>query len=386
MENFDFILENINIMKSVKTVKSLLFKVKMDGIGTVNFDGSDARWNVSRYGNPAIYNLYGGKNNNIKVAKSEYRQVGTDENGAPLYKRTLKISSECLRHAIFERDYDVINGRIMRNDAFLSSFISSPAALLRGYMFADDKETIKAKSPVTIGAAIETSGAVITPEVGSVSGDKGDTSLFYTENTGRTKYETKGFVNLKQLEFLSCDNFFERRAVKSPWVETENGMLNTAFRQRYGKVPYSLGIYTATANAFTKHIGERGLHFSIDFRKYLIVEFFKRLLSVNITRSGSFAKVSEISVKPVYDGLKDTFENNDGWVGLSSEAEIEKFVESLDIYDFYEECDNDAKAVMDELRILEEKRKEEKDKKNNNKKKSESKTEEANNEDGSYTL
>ena len=386
MENFDFILENINIMKSVKTVKNLLFKVKMDGIGTVNFDGSDARWNVSRYGNPAIYNLYGGKNNNIKVAKSEYRQVGTDENGAPLYKRTLKISSECLRHAIFERDYDVINGRIMRNDAFLSSFISSPAALLRGYMFADDKETIKAKSPVTIGAAIETSGAVITPEVGSVSGDKGDTSLFYTENTGRTKYETKGFVNLKQLEFLSCDNFFERRAVKSPWVETENGMLNTAFRQRYGKVPYSLGIYTATANAFTKHIGERGLHFSIDFRKYLIVEFFKRLLSVNITRSGSFAKVSEISVKPVYDGLKDTFENNDGWVGLSSEAEIEKFVESLDIYDFYEECDNDAKAVMDELRILEEKRKEEKDKKNNNKKKSESKTEEANNEDGSYTL
>mgnify|MGYP006954666308 FL=1 len=166
-------------------------------------------------------------------------------------------------------------------------------------------------------------------------------------------------------------------------------MLNVAFKQRYGKVPYSLGVYTATANAFTKHIGEYGLHFNMDFRKYLIVEFFKRLLSVNITRSGSFARVSEISVKPVYDGLKDTFENNDGWIGLSSEAEIGEFVERLNIYDFYEECDNDAKAVMDELRILEEKKKkekEEKDKKNNNKKKSESKTEEASNEDGSFTL
>ena len=42
MEKFDFNLKNINIMESVKTVKSLLFKVKMDGIGTVNFDGSDA--------------------------------------------------------------------------------------------------------------------------------------------------------------------------------------------------------------------------------------------------------------------------------------------------------------------------------------------------------
>lgn len=384
MGKFDFNY-NTNIMESVKTAKNLLFKVKMDGIGTVNFDDSDARFIVSRYGNPATKKPY--NNNNIKVAKSEYRQVGTDENGAPLYKRTLKISSECLRRAIFEKDYDVTNGRIMRNDAFLSSFISSPAALLRGYMFAE--ETIKAKSPVTIGAAIETSGAVITPEIGTVAGDKEKTSLFYTENTGKTKYETKGFVNLKQLEFLSCDDFFERRAVKSPWVETEDGMLNTAFKQRYGKVPYSLGIYTATANAFTKHIGEYGLHFSTDFRKYLLAEFFKRLLSVNITRSGSFARVSEISVKPVYDGLKDTFESNDGWVGLSSEAEIEGFVESLNIYDFYEECDNDAKAVRDELRILEEKKKkekEEKDKKNNNKKKSESKTEEASNEDGSFTL
>ena len=374
-------------MEATKKAKTLLFKVKMDGIGTVNFDDSDARYIVSRYGNPAAKKPY--SNNNIKVAKSEYRQVGTDENGAPLYKRTLKISSECLRHAIFEKDYDVTNGRIMRNDAFLSSFISSPAALLRGYMFADDKETIKAKSPVTIGAAIETSGAIITPEVGTVSGDKEKTSLFYTENTGKTEYETKGFVNLKQLEFLSCYDFFERKAVKSSWVETENGLLNVAFKQRYGKVPYSLGVYTATANAFTKHIGEYGLHFNMDFRKYLIVEFFKRLLSVNITRSGSFARVSEISVKPVYDGLKDTFENNDGWIGLSSEAEIGEFVERLNIYDFYEECDNDAKAVMDELRILEEKKKkekEEKDKKNNNKKKSESKTEEASNEDGSFTL
>ena len=386
MEKFDFNLKNINIMESVKTVKGLLFKVKMDGIGTVNFDDSDARFIVSRYGNPATKKPY--SNSNIKVAKSEYRQVGTDENGAPLYKRTLKISSECLRHAIFEKDYDVTNGRIMRNDAFLSSFISSPAALLRGYMFADDKETIKAKSPVTIGAAIETSGAVITPEIGTVSGDKEKTSLFYTENTGRTKYETKGFVNLKQLEFLSCDIFFERRAVKSSWVETENGLLNVAFKQRYGKVPYSLGVYTATANAFTKHIGEYGLHFNMDFRKYLIVEFFKRLLSVNITRSGSFARVSEISVKPVYDGLKDTFESNDGWVDLSSEAEIGEFVESLNIYDFYEECDNDAKAVMDELRILEEENRKEKEKKEKKKisNKKKSKTEEVTNEDGSFTL
>lgn len=366
-------------------VKNILFKVKMEGIGTVNFDGPDARWNVKNYGNPASNALY--NNDNIKVAKSEYKQVCVDENDTPIYKRTLKISSECLRHAIFEKDYDVTNGRIMRNDAFLSSFISSPAALLRGYMFANAAVTLKAKSPVTIGAALETSGAIITPEIGSVSGDKSETSLFYTETTGRTTYETKGFVNLKQLEFLSCDDFFERRAVKSSWVETENGMLNVAFKQRYGNVPYSLGIYTATANAFTKHIGEYGLHFNVGFRKYLIIEFFKRLLSVNITRSGSYARVSEIYVKPVYDGISDTFESIDGWVGLSSVEELEEFVGCLDIYDFYEECDNDANAVMDELLVLENKNKAAKEaKKKAVKKAKKTKTEEVLNEDGSLTL
>lgn len=58
MKKFDFNLKNINIMESVKTVKNLLFKVKMDGIGTVNFDGSDAKWNVKSYGNPAIRQQY----------------------------------------------------------------------------------------------------------------------------------------------------------------------------------------------------------------------------------------------------------------------------------------------------------------------------------------
>ena len=98
--------------------------------------------------------------------------------------------------------------------------------------------------------------------------------------------------------------------------------------------------------------------------------------------------MSEISVKPVYDGLKDTFDSNDGLVGLSSEAVFGEFVESLDIYDFYEECDNDAKAAMDDLVTLETKKKEAKEakKKDGNKKKTETKTEEVTNENGSFTL
>lgn len=369
-----------------KKVTNIIFKAKMDGVGTVNFDGSDSRWIAKAYGNPAIKTPY--NNDNIKIAKSVYSQVGVDENDMPVYKRTLKISSECLRHAIFEKDYDVINGRIMKNDAILSSYISSPAALLRGYMFADDKCTIKAKSPITISSALETSGAVINPELGSVSGDKSGTSLFYTENTGKTEYDVEGYVNLKQLEFLSCDDFFERRAVKDSWVESENGMLNMAFKQRYGNVPYTMGIYTSSGNTLTNHIGEYGLHFDEQFEKYLIVEFFKRLSGVNIKRSGSYAKVSSVMVKPVYDALDGMYENTEGWIELTSDN-VDDFVNGLDLYRFYNECDNDASVVMDELKAAEAQKKKDKEDKKKEKKESKktvSKTKEVSDEDGSLAL
>lgn len=36
-----------------KKVTNIIFKAKMDGVGTVNFDGSDSRWIAKAYGNPA---------------------------------------------------------------------------------------------------------------------------------------------------------------------------------------------------------------------------------------------------------------------------------------------------------------------------------------------
>ena len=369
----------------MEKVKNIIFKVKMNGVGTVNFDGTDSRYAVKKYAKPAMNSPY--NNDNIKIAKSVYTQIGTDEDGQPIYKRTLKISSECLRHAIFEKYYDVINGRIMKNDALLASYISSPAALLRGYMFADDI-TIKRKSPITISEALETSDAVIMPELGSVSGDKNETSLFFTENVGKTEYIAEGCIDFKQLEFLSCDDFFERRAIKDSWVETENGILNVAFKQRYGGVPYIKGIYTASGNTLTNHIGEFGLRFDEQFEKYLVIEFFKRLLNVNIKRSGSYAKVSSIMARPVYDALDGMYDNPDGWTELTLDN-IDDFINTLDLYQFYNECDNDAKAVMDELYLAEKQKKNDREAKKAEKKskKATSKVEEeVSNEDGSFVL
>lgn len=354
-------------------VKNFIFRATLEGEGVVNFDDNDAKWQVLKYGNPASKEAY--KNKNVKIAKSSYTFITEDitEDGelVPRYVRNLKISSNCLRHHIF--NVDVRNGRICYNDAILASVISSPEYQLQGYLFTSDSiksDSIKKKSPVTISDAEETSGAVITPELGSVAGDKSETSLYYTENVGRTAYTFIGAISPKDIEFLSADDFFERRGVKSEWVETDNGLLNLAFKQRYGELPYTLDYCTATGNVFTKHIGEKGLHFSEKYVKELISIFFKKLLSLDISRSKAYAKISRLEVKPVYDAIMDTVDNPKGWITISSEEGVDDFLNNTLIHRFWEHCDDDVKSVQDELLQLELNAKEEKKKKEEEKKNS----------------
>lgn len=348
--------------------KNFIFRATLEGEGVVNFDANDARRQVLNYGNPACKEAY--FNDNVKIAKSSYTftEDTFTEDGeiVPTYVRNLKISSNCLRHHIF--NVDVRNGRICKNDAILASVISSPEYQLQGYLFASD--SIKKKSPVTISDAEETSGAVITPELGSVAGDKSETSLYYTENVGRTAYTFIGAISPKDIEFLSADDFFERRGVKSEWVETDNGLLNLAFKQRYGELPYTLDYCTATGNVFTKHIGEKGLHFSEKYVKELISIFFKKLLFLDISRSKAYAKISRLEVKPVYDAIMDTVDNPKGWITISSEESVDDFLNNTPIHRFWEHCDDDVKSVQDELLQLELNAKEEKKKKEEEKKNS----------------
>lgn len=337
----------------MKKVKNILFRVHIEGQGVVNFDSSDARWNVRGYGNPANRSAY--SNDNVKIAKSSYRYTGeTDGEGNPVVKRTLKISSDCLRHAIFEKDYDVQNGRIMANDMLLASFISSPAALLRGYMFAGEKETLKHKSPLTITAA-EDPDAVITADLGSASGDRGDKSMYWSENTGKTSYSARGSISLKGLEFLPCDDFYDRRAVKDKWIETEDGILNRLFAGRYGRVPYTCGIHTSAKETLTSHIGEYGLHFSHEFRKLMVKGLLERILGISIVRAGAYARTEELVIKPVYNGLEDGFETGTGWVKVSPDT-VGEIVDGLELEDFYVPADNDAKNVMDGIDSVEKER------------------------------
>lgn len=334
----------------MKTANSLFFKVELAGQGVVNYNGKESKEDVKKYGGSNANTSH----DNASYAKSAYKKTDIDENDEPKYDRTLKISRECILKALFKRDSIASNGRVNYNDALLANFISSPEGLLRGYMFVnkfDSQSAIKSKSGLTVCDALEDSGAVITMDIGTQSGnnDNNKTSLFYKENVGKTHYTIEGSIDPMELEFISCDDFFGRRAISNRWIEGNYPILDACFMGNYERIPYTKGHFTLANNSQSKHIAEYGLHLDKEFVKEIIRMFFSRLFDLHIRRRGSYARVCKIYVKPVYNGMTDTKENPDGYISVNSMDEFNDFLKNIEFQEYYVEGDNDAEEVMNDL-------------------------------------
>lgn len=235
----------------------------------------------------------------------------------------LSISSDCLRHNIFERDIPTQSPNIIDNEALLYSFIASPAALLRGYLFADDKETLKRKGPLSITNAEQTCNAVSYIETFSRSGKKitnaeqADNSFFKKEVVGNVKYSANGFVDLMQLQFVSCDQVFDRFSFNPDMF----GIYKQFLKMKFPTFDSELGYYQI--NGSNVEIPEYGFKLSNQNIVILVRELFERILLLNIRKSTAFAKTASFEYKLVYDPIDDTMDSEDGWVKIASKKDIE---------------------------------------------------------------
>lgn len=331
-------------------MKSILFKLNLNGRGVVNFDSNDQKYFTNKHCGTNY------KEENLKLAKKAFKKKANAETTYDEYgnekttdvEYVLKISRDCLRHAIFSDDYDAINPGIFYNDLSAAYFISSIPGLVRRYMFTTPKgQAYTAKSPLFVTSALETTGAVPYLEVCSVSTkkEKGINSLYYTEEVGDVKYEVKGGIDLKQMQFVSDDDYLGRVGFKSEWLEGETPLLDIVFKQHYGYVPYKVGCFTSTKNTFVKSIAEHGIRFDNDFIVLLVRETLKRLLGVFIKRAGAYAATSSLEIKFVEDGIRDIFDSEDGWIKITADN-VDKI--DFEVDDFYEEADADAVAKQRE--------------------------------------
>ena len=108
--------------------KEILFKIKMNGRGIVNYDSQDQKFFLmKRCEYPVSL-----KNDNLKLGKKSFHQYA-DENGEVKCTFNAKISSNCLRHSIFEKDAWIFNPKVTIDENILSYFISSFVGITRGY-------------------------------------------------------------------------------------------------------------------------------------------------------------------------------------------------------------------------------------------------------------
>lgn len=356
-------------------LKSILFKGKIKGNGIVNYDGKDQKWMLKKY----KYDEWGNalKFDNIKIAKHAIVRSGNDDNGKPQYDVRLKISSNCLRNAIFKEDHPFQNPMIMHSKKLLNMSIASIAGLLRGYMFEQEGFTgLKRKSPVIITDAEQTAGALSTIDLHTTSGakrtkesedDSSDTSLFYKETVGDAEYSFKGAINLADLQFISLSDTFDRMAVNPDDFQTlYRPHLETSVGSKVDDPAFYL------MNSAVNAVPEEGVLLSQNQTALLVKEFFKRLLALNIMRNASgYASLSDLQIKFVYDPINDRMDDESGWVSISKTDDM-KIKNDEIIVAFKKVSKQEAEALMEdmaaEMARAKEIKKESKEKKANAKK------------------
>ena len=325
----------------MKDVTQIVFKATLKGCGGVNYDKLDVvkhmvkRWYLQQNVDSAAF-----AHDNIKCLKADYERIADDK-----IKRTIKISRDCLRNAIFAEAYSNFCMDMWESEELRIKYLASPAALLRGAMYASGAKPCKRKSPFTITDARASddcipslslgtnhASTVLPAEATSEKVSESDkkrgyrydlpkTSMFVTENIGEVTYTTQGFIDIKELRFLSADDRYLREYINRDNIKEVLEILNQGYAEKDHAVEGAFIPKHCVCGGI-----ERGIYLSnmqtLDIVKYL----FKKMLSLNITRSGSYAAMSELKIAVVDTslGLYNAFdENASDFITLSSEADID---------------------------------------------------------------
>lgn len=307
-------------------IKHLNFELNLEGNGIVNFDSKDQKYLWNRESKEGNKNVFSSVDNNNMYAKKVFFR---DEEGKLGYK--IKISSDAIRNAIFKSDAIATNPSIMHHKSLLNSFIGSTMGLTRGYMFAGD-ETYKRKSPLTVGSAIQSNNAISYMEFHGRSGskkvgddsEKSDTSIFNKETVGDITYTTKGFINIQELQFLSCDPIFDRFSFNSD----DYSILKTVLNNTLPNFDNELGYYSLSTSAI--NVSEYGVKFNNEQSVYLIKELLKRIISINISKATAYAKFQSLKIELVTDVCNPA---NNKSIEIKSIDDINAL--EFDIEDFY---------------------------------------------------
>lgn len=328
-------------------VKSILFDVDIKGKGIVNFDSNNQKYTL-RNTNMDIPRIGGKVAENVNFSKKEFYGTGVykkrNEEDYEVLGYKLKISSDCLKKAIYKEDIIATSPNLMHHDSILFNYLASPTAILKGWLFAKKDETLKRKSPIEIYDATQSCDAISTIETCSKAeykevkknvGDAGSTTFYYKETVGDIEYKTGGFIDISQLSLISNDIMLDRYAFNPDDFEMFVDYFEGYFGDRDIELAYNK-LKTSTIDLDEYSIRLKDKHI-----KRLINDFMIKLLGMRISRRNAFAETKTLRVKLVYDPILDRRDNEDGWITLKTKEDVENLLRDMNFHEFYETINNE---------------------------------------------
>lgn len=292
-----------------KDAKSIQFELTLEGEGCVNYDSSEQLTFLRNVGlvnktDTAFFNN-GKPLKNILLSKKNFRRSPDDEN---VIEYHVKVSSECLRNAIFKEGIPLQSPTVMTLPLILYRAIAHPDSLIRGYLYTTKGGiSLKKKSPICITDAEEVGPwrRSIATDFHSRSGEKElkndkdsdspkDNTIYKIENVGNVTYKAKGVIDLQELAFISGDPLYDRMAVDVDGGENCKLYLDTL--KQYTNKEHEFKYYYLQ-NAYTSdEWAERGILLDNETVNKLIKRALYGMLNISIIRRNSFLKTKELNV------------------------------------------------------------------------------------------
>ncbi len=305
-------------------MKSILLDIKFKGNGIVNFDDSSRPLQIMK--NLGIINYDETKYKNVKVGKHNYYKLPTtDDEKEDKWGYKVVVSSDCLRNAIFGA---VPTNDIAFNEYLLHTYLTSPQAICRGYLFTGDENknlpNIKRASPLTITSAEqEDINTVFNAPKNTREGERNNTSLRRTEIIGVKRYIATGRIDLHKLMFISSDVKCDRLAFYPDIAISEK--LSTFFTQNYGDIAkIKWGYFVPKVNRLHYAQPESGVLLNKELVDHLAKLMLHNIFNIRINRATATFGVETLRIKLVDDPYTQTEQSEEGWITINTDKDIDE--------------------------------------------------------------
>lgn len=305
-----------------KVANKLEIELVIDGVGLVNYNGDKAH---TRFLRDMMVNGKVTKNGTF-AKENSYRTIiiDSDNNEKKIEVNKKIISGNLLRKEILGDENSVNADKLCKYDELRVMYLSQDNTIARGYgVFDKDQTQIKRKSAISVIDAEQTSNTVTWLETKTAEGSRDDTSLFFKENCGAISYKSDINVNVRQLQFISIDDNYDRLSMTEKDV---NGFIEI-INKRYGDNNAEYGNWgTSNLNL----IGEQGIVLSNKVVTNIIRETIKKILSIDVRRASSYAKTAGVRVAIGYAGDSIDLLAKPNFETINSISDYDKIVENIE--------------------------------------------------------